>query len=85
MADARIETQRGVRDDLVDTLSRELLGPSDDINEFLRQRPTGRYLVGRLAPARVPKSARKKTRARPTPEPAPTIPKRGTPHRYQWP
>ena len=51
VADALIETQRGVRDDLVDTLSRELLGPSDGKNEFLRQRPTGRYLVGRLAPA----------------------------------
>ena len=51
MAEARIETQRGVRDDLVHTLSRELLGPSDGTDEFLRQRPTGRYLVGRLAPA----------------------------------
>ena len=51
MANRRIETQRQIRDDLVDTLGRELLGPSDGTDEFLRQRPTGRYLVGRLAPA----------------------------------
>ena len=51
MADRRIETQRGMRDDLVGALSRELLGPSDGPDETMRQRPTGRYLVGRLAPA----------------------------------
>ncbi|WP_428116982.1 DISARM system helicase DrmA [Candidatus Poriferisodalis sp.] len=51
MADTRIEAQRDIRDDLVDTLSRELLGPFDGPDETLRQRPTGKYLVGRLAPA----------------------------------
>ena len=47
----RIETQRSIRDDLVEVLSRELLGPFDGSDETLFQRPTGRYLVGRLAPA----------------------------------
>ena len=51
MANARVEIQRGVRDDLVDTLSRELLGPSEGPDETIRQRPSVRYLVGRLAPA----------------------------------
>lgn len=51
MAEGRIETQQGMRDDLIETLRRELLGPYGDVDEFLRQRPTGRYLVGRLAPA----------------------------------
>ena len=40
-----------MRGDLVETLSRELLGPFDGPGEVLRQRPTGRYLLGRLAPA----------------------------------
>ena len=39
-----------MRDDLVEMLRRELLGPFDGPDEILRQRPTGRYLVGRLAP-----------------------------------
>ena len=51
MADTRIEMQRDMRDDLVRLLSRELLGPFDGPDETLRQRPTSRYLVGRLAPA----------------------------------
>ena len=51
MASAQIETQRELRDDLVATLSRELLGPFEGGGEALRQRPTGRYLLGRLAPA----------------------------------
>ena len=51
MAGERIEVQRGLRDDLVATLSRELLGPFEGPSEALRQRPTGRYLLGRLAPA----------------------------------
>ena len=51
MVNTRIEMQATMRDDLVDTLTRELLGPSDGPNETLRQRPTGRYLLGRLAPA----------------------------------
>ena len=51
MAGERIEIQRGLRDDLVRTLSRELLGPFEGPDEALRQRPTGRYLLGRLAPA----------------------------------
>ena len=50
MADTRIEIQRSMRDDLVEMLWRELLGPFDGPDEILRQRPTGRYLVGRLAP-----------------------------------
>ena len=40
-----------MRADLVETLSRELLGPFEGPDETLRQRPTGRYLLGRLAPA----------------------------------
>ena len=40
-----------MRDDLVATLTRELLGPFEGLDEALRQRPTGRYLLGRLAPA----------------------------------
>ena len=51
VAEGRIETQRKMRDDLVEILRRELLGPYEGTDEFLRQRPTGRYLVGRLAPA----------------------------------
>ena len=44
------ETQRNFRRDLVETLSRELLGPFGGPEEALPQRPTGRYLLGRLAP-----------------------------------
>ena len=51
MVDTRLETQRQMRNDLVETLSRELLGPFDGPGEALRQRPTSRYLLGRLAPA----------------------------------
>ena len=51
MAGTRIEIQRELRDDLVKTLSRELLGPFEGPDEALHQRPTGRYLLGRLAPA----------------------------------
>ena len=51
MPETRIGRQRGIRDDLVETLSRELLGPFDGPDETLRQRPAGRYLLGRLAPA----------------------------------
>lgn len=51
MSDQRIETQRDLRGSIVETLSRELLGPFDGPNEMLRQRPTSRYLLGRLAPA----------------------------------
>lgn len=50
VTDPRIDVQRVIRDDLVDALSRELLGPFDGAKEVLPQRPTGRYLVGRLAP-----------------------------------
>ncbi len=45
-----IETQRNFRRDLVEILNRELLGPFDGPEEALPQRPTGRYLLGRLAP-----------------------------------
>ena len=45
-----IETQQELRRDLAETLSRELLGPFDGPEEALPQRPTGRYLLGRLAP-----------------------------------
>ena len=51
MTDERIDTQRRMRSDLVEMLSRELLGPFDGPHETLAQRPTGRYLLGRLAPA----------------------------------
>ena len=51
MADALLESQRELRRDLVETLSRELIGPFDGPGEVLRQRPTSRYLLGRLAPA----------------------------------
>ena len=51
MADAQLEAQREMREDLVETLGRELLGPFDGPGEVLRQRPTSRYLLGRLAPA----------------------------------
>ena len=40
-----------MREDLVETLGRELLGPFGGPGEVLRQRPTSRYLLGRLAPA----------------------------------
>lgn len=50
MVDTQVDTQRGMRDDLVEMLWRELLGPFDGPDEILRQRPAGRYLVGRLAP-----------------------------------
>ena len=51
MADAQLEAQREIREDLVETLGRELLGPYGGPSEVLRQRPTSRYLLGRLAPA----------------------------------
>ena len=51
MVDTRLETQREMRHDLVEMLGRELLGPFDGPGEALRQRPTSRYLLGRLAPA----------------------------------
>ena len=51
MADIHIEAQCTMREDLVETLSRELLGPFDGLDESLLQRPTNRYLLGRLAPA----------------------------------
>ena len=51
MAETLIEIQRDMRGDLVDTLNRELLGPFDGPDETLFQRPTSRYLLGRLAPA----------------------------------
>lgn len=50
MRASRIELQRSMRDDLVAILDRELLGPFDGPEETLHQRPTLRYLVGRLAP-----------------------------------
>ena len=51
MRASRIGLQRSMRDDLVAILDRELLGPFDGPEETLHQRPTLRYLVGRLAPA----------------------------------
>src|SRR5713101_303019 len=42
---------REVRDRLVEALRRELMGPSAP-DEVIREYPTSRYLVGRLAPAR---------------------------------
>ena len=51
VTDAPIEAQREMREDLVETLGRELLGPFGGPAEVLRQRPTSRYLLGRLAPA----------------------------------
>ena len=38
MADTQIETQGGMRDDLVEMLRRELLGPFGGPEEILRQR-----------------------------------------------
>ncbi|MYA43531.1 MAG: DNA helicase [Gemmatimonadetes bacterium] len=51
MVEKLIEIQRDMRGDLVDTLNRELLGPFNGPDEVLHQRPTNRYLLGRLAPA----------------------------------
>ena len=51
MATTTAETQRKLRSDLAEILSRELLGPFGEPDEALPQRPTGRYLLGRLAPA----------------------------------
>ena len=51
MRAGQIEVRKSMRDDLVGILDRELLGPFDGPEETLRQRPTVRYLVGRLAPA----------------------------------
>src|SRR5689334_12613922 len=42
---------RAVRSRLVDALRRELMGPGEP-DESIREFPTSRYLVGRLAPAR---------------------------------
>ena len=51
MPKSRLELQRDMRGDLVKTLSCELLGPFDGPDEALPQRPTVRYVLGRLAPA----------------------------------
>ena len=51
MKQSLLENQRGIRGDLIQTLTRELLGPFDGPEEVLNQRPTSRYLLGRLAPA----------------------------------
>lgn len=51
MPDKLVEIQRNLRTGLVETLSRELLGPFGGPDEILRQRPTSRYLLGRLSPA----------------------------------
>ena len=42
---------RTARDRIVESLKRELLGPSDP-QESIREYPTSRYIVGRLAPAK---------------------------------
>jgi hypothetical protein len=49
--DASVAAQRRLRTDLVDSLERELLGPSEGETEQIENRPTLRYLLGRLAPA----------------------------------
>jgi hypothetical protein len=48
-----IQQQRDARTDLAHAVRRELLGPAGDQDEQLtsRERPTLRYLIGRLAPA----------------------------------
>lgn len=51
MTETMVDAQRDMRDDLVRMLSRELLGPFEGPEETLRQRPTTRYLLGRLSPA----------------------------------
>jgi len=46
-----INRSRLVRDRLVDALCRELMGPGEP-HEEIKEYPTNRYIVGRLAPAR---------------------------------
>lgn len=48
-----VDRRRAARDDLRDALRNELLGPAGGPDEVLpgRDRPTQRYLIGRLAPA----------------------------------
>src|SRR6185369_15610210 len=43
---------RTIRDRLIEALRRELMGPSS-LEEVIQEHPTSRYLVGRLAPARM--------------------------------
>ncbi len=50
MAEALIDIKNRFRRDLVDELGKELLGPSGGPEELLSERPSQRYLVGRLAP-----------------------------------
>jgi hypothetical protein len=44
------EKKQEFRRDLVDALRRELFGPYDGEDEAIRERPSQRYLLGRLAP-----------------------------------
>ncbi len=46
-----IERQRDARAELLDALRSEVLGPAGGEEEALEQRPTTRYLLGRLAPS----------------------------------
>ena len=52
MTDARegTLTKKDARADLVEALRSELIGPAGGETEELTQRPTSRYLLGRLAP-----------------------------------
>src|SRR6266487_682585 len=45
------DQQRIARDGIVRALTQELLGPSGGQDEEIQERPTLRYLIGRLAPA----------------------------------
>ncbi|MEU5524784.1 DISARM system helicase DrmA [Streptomyces sp. NPDC047860] len=40
-----------IRDELVDAVVADLLGPVGDVQEEIQERPTDRYLLGRLAPS----------------------------------
>jgi hypothetical protein len=46
-------TSHAVRENMVDILTRELLGPSEGEEEVLTTRPDERYLLGRIAPVKL--------------------------------
>lgn len=47
------KTSWAARENLHDVLTRELLGPADGDDETLQMTPDSRYLIGRIAPAKV--------------------------------
>ena len=54
-------TSWAARESITAILRRELLGPADGEEELCRQRPDQRYLVGRLAPRRLPRTSSRRT------------------------